>query len=271
MRDTDQLHVGEHHARALVAVVQYDVDTSLLQVGIQLVGGGLDRLALVIAHRHDADFKRRDGRRQDDAALVVALLDGGADDARNADAVAAHFHDLALAVFVEEGAVERLGVFGAQLEDVADFDAPADCQCALAVRRRIAGDDVADVEYFGLRQVAAEIDAGQVEAGCVGAANKVAHRGDRAVGENRHFFTVERNQTNKSENAAEVFLNFAVGGKAEIAERGNLACLDFVQFMVAAQQQQRELLAAVFQFADHRDRFDDVLQVDREKGGDIGT
>jgi hypothetical protein len=65
----------------------------------------------------------------------VALLDGGADDARDADAVAAHFHDLVLALLVEEGAFHRFGVLGAQLEDVADLDAAAQLQRALAVGR----------------------------------------------------------------------------------------------------------------------------------------
>jgi hypothetical protein len=90
------------------------------------------------------------------------------------------------------GAVQRLGVFGAQLEDVADFDAAADFQRALAVRRGVAGDDVAQIGDFRLRQVAAEIDAGQVEAGFVGAADKIAHRRDAAVGENGDFFAVDR-------------------------------------------------------------------------------
>jgi hypothetical protein len=98
VRDADQFHVGEHDARALVAVIEHDIDAGGFSVRVELVGGSLDRFALVIAHRHDADREGGDGGWQDDAALVVALFDGGADDARDADTVAAHFHDLALAV-----------------------------------------------------------------------------------------------------------------------------------------------------------------------------
>jgi hypothetical protein len=48
-------------------------------------------------------------------------------------------------------------------------------QRALAVGRRVAGDDVADVGDDGrFRQVAAEIDAGEVETLFVGAADDVA-------------------------------------------------------------------------------------------------
>ena len=105
-------------------------------------------------------------------------------DARDADAVAAHLHQLRLAVLVEEGGVHRLAVLGAELEHVADLDAALDREHALAVGRGIAFDDVADVGHrVGLGQVAAPVDAGEVEALLVGAADEVAHRGHRAVGD----------------------------------------------------------------------------------------
>jgi hypothetical protein len=42
-----------------------------------------------------------------------------------------------------------------------------------------------------LRQVAAEIDAGEVEAVFVGAADEVAHCRDAAVGDHRHVFAAD--------------------------------------------------------------------------------
>ena len=67
---------------------------------------------------------------------------------------------------------------------MADLDAALDRQHALAVGRRIALDDVADVGHeVGLGQVAAPVDAGEVEVGLVGAADEVAHRRDGAVGD----------------------------------------------------------------------------------------
>jgi hypothetical protein len=72
---------------------------------------------------------------------------------------------------------------------MADFDAAAEFQLPLpsgdgspATTLRKSATSVR------LRQVAAEIDAGQVEAGFVGAADEVAHRRHAAVGENRHVF-----------------------------------------------------------------------------------
>ena len=57
-----------------------------------------------------------------------AGLDGGGEDALDADAVAAHDgHDL-LAVAVEDGAPMDFGVLVAELEDVADLDGFAEAE-----------------------------------------------------------------------------------------------------------------------------------------------
>ena len=59
-------------------------------------------------------------------------------------------------------------------------------QRALAVRATVAGDDVADVgDDVGFGQVAAPVDAGDVEAGFVGADDEIGHRRDAAVGDTR--------------------------------------------------------------------------------------
>ena len=127
-----------------------------------------------------------------------------------------------------------------RLEDVADFNAATDFQCALAIRRRIADDDVTDVGNFWFRQVATEIHAGQMEARFVGTAYEIAHRGNCAVGENGHFLGVDRNRPDVARLAAEIFLDFAFGSEAEGRKPGDLARLDLVECMVDAQQQQRE-------------------------------
>ena len=82
------------------------------------------------------DLVRRERHRPDDAVLVVVLLDGRGDDARDADAVAAHLGRLLLAVDVEEGHAHGLRVLRAEEEDVADLDAPVALEVAA---RRSAG------------------------------------------------------------------------------------------------------------------------------------
>ena len=74
-----------------------------------------------------------DGDGPDDAVLVVGLLDDGLHGAGDADAVGTHDGGLLFARFVEEQGVEGLAVFGAELENVADFDGAADFQGLAAV------------------------------------------------------------------------------------------------------------------------------------------
>eukprot|EP00825_Cyclidium_porcatum_P015333 TRINITY_DN1860_c0_g1_i7.p2 TRINITY_DN1860_c0_g1~~TRINITY_DN1860_c0_g1_i7.p2 ORF type:complete len:215 (-),score=34.65 TRINITY_DN1860_c0_g1_i7:128-772(-) len=182
-----------------------------------------------------------------------------------------HGHDLALAAVVQIGTVQRLGVFLAQLENMTDFDAAQYFQGALAVRRGVAGDDVANVEDFRFRQVAAEIDACHVIPGFVGATDEIAHVSHATIGKNGHLRRVDCNRANESGLAAEALDHFFFGGEAERIDGGNFACLDFVQFMVAAQQQQGESLAAIFLLAHHGDRFDDPVERQLQEFGDIGT
>ena len=123
---------------------------------------------------------------------------------------------------------------------MADFDAALDRQHALAVGRRVACDDVADVGHdIGLGQVAAPVDAGVVEVGLVGAADEVAHAGDRAVGHDLHRLASVPIGPEVARLAAEVVLDLGVGREAEAGlQARHLAGLDLVQVMVAAHQQQ---------------------------------
>src|SRR5579862_6010464 len=94
MRDTDQFHVGEHDARALIAVIQQHFDAGRRQLGIKFFRGLAYAGTLAHADRHYCELEWRDRERPDDAALVVILLDRRGNDARDADSVATHFHRL---------------------------------------------------------------------------------------------------------------------------------------------------------------------------------
>jgi len=123
-----------------------------------------------------------------DAVGVEVLLDPGGDDARHADAVAAHVHDLGLAFGVQHGGLHGFGVLLAELEHMADLDAAGQLDRAVAVRRRVALDHVADIgDERRLRQVAAEVHASEVEAVLVGADDEVRHGGHGAVGDDGDF------------------------------------------------------------------------------------
>ena len=128
-------------------------------------------------------MERGDGERPDDAVVVVVLLDAGGHGAADADAVAAHEDDLLLAVGIEEGGIQRLGILGAEFEDMTDLDAAPHLQhAAAAARAGIAVGDVADVGKLRQREVALRVDVFQVVIRFVGAGNEIAHPLDRQVG-----------------------------------------------------------------------------------------
>ncbi len=81
-------------------------------------------------------------------------LDGGGEDALDADAVAAHDGRDFLAVAVEDGGSHGLGVLVAELEDVADLDGLAEAQRLAADGVELAFVDVADVGDEGGLEVA---------------------------------------------------------------------------------------------------------------------
>ena len=65
-------------------------------------------------------------------------------------------------LLVEVGRAHRLGILGAELEDVADLEAGLDLEGLAAARAGIAGFGVAEVEDTLEREVATRDHAGQV-------------------------------------------------------------------------------------------------------------
>src|SRR5207253_8195072 len=112
---------------------------------------------------HDLEWCDRD--RPDDAGIVVTLFDSCRDCASDAESVAAHDHELPLARFVEVGAVHRLRIFRAELEDVSDLDAAVDFERGAAARTRIAGEDSREIAVLRLHKIAARIRAAEVRVG----------------------------------------------------------------------------------------------------------
>ena len=187
MRNTDQFHVGEHGAGPFAPVIEQHIDAGGHEFVVEAFGRRAHRFRFFHANRADGNGEGRDCVRKDDAARVVSLLDGGADDARDADAVTAHHEEPGFAGLVEIGGFHRFRVFGAKVEHMAHLDAALDCKRALAVGRSVAFAHIADVgDDFGFRQVASPIDPGQVMVPLVGTDDEVAHVGHGAVGHHAH-------------------------------------------------------------------------------------
>ena len=116
------------------------------------------------------------------------------------------------------------------------LDASHDVERAFAIRARVARAYVADVRDVRLRQIAAPVDASQVVALFVCAADEVGHGGDRAVGDHAHLGA---DRPDVAGRRMEVLADLGVGCEAEGADR--LLRLDLVQIVVAAQEQQKEI------------------------------
>ena len=117
---------------------------------------------------------------------------------------------------------------------MTDFDAAYDFQRTLAIRRRISGDDITDVGDFGFRQIATKVHASQMGIVCVRATGKVGHHGDRTIGNDANA-RFDGDRADKAGDAAQRFFNLVFARKAEGADTGNLAGLDFIEFVVATQ------------------------------------
>src|SRR5690606_7487028 len=122
----NQLPVGKHDARTGIAVVQNDINTLLLELGVQISRSLTHSITLGKADRADHHFKRRQSARPDHAALVMVLLDGSGRNTADANAITPHLHDSRFTISLRKGGVQLLGVDIAKEEYVAHFNAALD-------------------------------------------------------------------------------------------------------------------------------------------------
>ena len=133
---------------------------------------------------------RRHAQRPDDAVLVVRLLDDGLQCARHADSVAAHDRMLARTIHVQERRVQRLAVFRAKLENVADLNRAADLQRLGTFDTRLARADGAQIKPRRHLDVALDGDTLQMETVLIRARSHVIGTLKAFVGIN---FDIRRN------------------------------------------------------------------------------
>jgi hypothetical protein len=121
-RQADQVGGRELGAGALVGIVVKHLEPGILERALELlacrVTGGIPGL-----HVDQPDVERRHALRPDDAVVVMRGLDDGAEQPRRPDAVGTHRDEMLLAVGALHIGVHRLGILGAEMEDVADLDA----------------------------------------------------------------------------------------------------------------------------------------------------
>ena len=206
----------------------------------------------------------------------MVLLNRGGRQAGNANPVAAHFHSLGLAVHVQKGGVHGLAVFGSEVKNVAHFNAAFNGQHAHAIGRSVTRHHIADIgHHIGLRQIAAPVDAADMEVHLVGAANPVAHQRHFAIGHDAQRL-LETHWPQVTRLAAKVRVNLGQRGKTKIRQTRNLTDLDLVHAAVTAQQQQPDLglndkPCSVTLIGGYHQRFERAFQGQAQVLGHIGA
>lgn len=122
--DTDEIGIFELYAGAFIAVVEEDIDAGGFEICSYSFSCG-EESGIVDVGNGDDDLKGCDGRVKRVGVAIVCCsggLDGGGEDALDADAVAAHDGGDLFAVAVEDRGSHGLRVFASKLEDVADLD-----------------------------------------------------------------------------------------------------------------------------------------------------
>src|SRR5258707_4405937 len=75
MRNSDELGIGEFHARTGVAIVEQYVDARGVELLIQGIGRLLDASRLLVIDRHQDDLERRDRLRPENTVCIVILIE----------------------------------------------------------------------------------------------------------------------------------------------------------------------------------------------------
>ncbi len=129
------------------------------------------------------------GGREPEAARVVGLLNGGGENALDADAIAAHDGGDFLAVDVEDARAHGLRVLVTELEDVADFNGFADDEFAgtVAFGAGFTLIDAADVRKQSPVKIAQWSDIAQMVVKLVGPADHILTADKTVIGDDNQF------------------------------------------------------------------------------------
>ena len=185
---------------------------------------------------NDAGSRRQ---RPDDSVLVVRLLDDRLQRARDANAVTAHHRRVLFSRFVQKQCVQFLAVFGAELEDVADFDRTADLERFPTADAGLARPCSTQVGPVGHTNVAADRYIGVVETILIGAGGhtgSVSEDGIRVDGDLRYMSGAETSRVRPK-----LGKNFFCRGRLKVGGAEDSDQLGFVELIISPNQDQRQL------------------------------
>src|SRR5439155_25813817 len=92
----------KHHSGPLAAIIEQHFDSSSLELVMQTIGARAHRLTAFVTDRSNRYCEGSKRYGPDDSAFVVVLFNRRRPHAGHANPIAAHFHDLRLAIGIEE-------------------------------------------------------------------------------------------------------------------------------------------------------------------------
>ncbi len=189
-RRTPEVGVLELHARAFVAVVHEHVDAGGFEFLLELLGEFHEFGFL--ADRDDFHLERSDGLGPNRSEVVVAVFHDRSHQAAHANAVAAHDGRSGGLFGGEELRAHGFGELGAELEDVAHFDAARLGEEFAAAGALADFGSFGNVGHFELREVALRVAMLEVEAFFVRARHEVEGISDSFVHNDTGVVRIDR-------------------------------------------------------------------------------
>ena len=200
----------------------------------------------------------------------MVLFDRSGNDARNPNAIAPHDHGLATALLVEHGGVHRFRVLGAELENMAHFDTPANLQRAFSARARVAAYNLPDIGKFGVWHIARPGYAFDVVTVLVGAADKAWHRGGGMVDNHSDRYAYWPKRAKAGTEASFDLIRLSEDEGRRHARQ--FTCLDRIEAMITPDDQCHQFACDIL----GQQRFNGLIRRDiqllrqRLDGGDAG-
>ena len=213
------------------------METRRLQVVMQRA-----RLAgyvlIVIVQRGNPNVVGRDLWREDDAIIVMVLLDASGEEASDSDAVASHDDGALFAILRRKVRAERLAVSRSKLEDMSDFDSAPRRHWRTALRAQVAHLGQGNVRHDVSLEVSTVVGVPQVVAVFVGADHEVCSRQHRVVRDDPNPVYPNWRRGSRHQSSAG---DFVLGGDSEIGGRvQGIRKLDLVHVQITANDYKHE-------------------------------
>ena len=138
-----------------------------------------------------------------------------------------------------------------------NLDTTNDVQMAMAIGRRVPGNDIAQIGNFRLRQIPAPIQAGPVKVDRIGASHEIRHVGHRAIGDDANprwvidwaqcalallgcCWSTREHRAEITRWATKGFDDLGFGRHPKSFHTRDFSRLDLVQLMIAAYQHEND-------------------------------